>query len=293
MNGIKWEDGAKHYIGEHNIKPHDHFIDFVYRFMNVTTDLPVVIGKIKAKEIIRHERKMLKLDRNQILIMDALMWHGGKKYYRDCQNHNVYRYSEHYGLLDFNNKGLNKIIIFTNTSKVDSVDADIYLPKYNAESLDYEYIFHTHPVTEKKPGGRVYCGILYEFPSVSDVFHFINHYNTGRTCGSLVVTAEGMYIIKKFADDDKNIKVDDDALYEDMYEASQKAQAMAIEKYGTEFNAHKFYSVIAQNKEYINIINEAINKHEIHIDFYPRVKDKRGRWFINTIYLAVSIIEIK
>jgi hypothetical protein len=223
--------------------------------------------------------------------MDALLWHGGKKYYKDCNNNNIYRFSEHYGLLDFNNSGLEKIIIFANTTKVDPIDDDIFLPRHNVESFDYEYIFHTHPITEKKPGGRAFCGTLYEFPSVSDVFHFITHYNTGRTCGSLVITAEGLYIIRKFSIDNKNIKINEDDLYTDMLAILWNSQQAAIKQYGTEFSSYKFYSVIAQNRTYINMINDVINKFNVHIDYYPRVKDKKGRWFVNTIYLSVYSVD--
>jgi len=293
VNGIKWNNGMAHYINKHNIKPSEEFIDYIYRFNNNLTDKPHVIGKIKAQEVIRHNKKMLRLDRNQILIMDALMWHGGKKFYKDCNNNNIYRYSEHYGLLDFTNNGLEKIIIFANTNKVDPIDDDIFLPRHNVESYDYEYIFHTHPITGGRPGGRVKCGILYEFPSVSDIFHFINHYNTGRTCGSLVITAEGLYMIKKYIDDDLNIKINEDDLYNEMLKVLWDSQKIAIEKYGTDFATYKFYSAIAQDRTYINMINKVINKYQIHIDYYPRVKDKKGRWYINTIYLSVYVTEVK
>lgn len=292
VNNVRWDNGMEHYIRVHNIIPNDEFIDYIYRFTN---NLGVNENnlKLQGKEVVKNNKKMLKLDRNQILIMDALMWHGGKKYYKDCDNNNIYRFSEHYGLLDFNNSGLEKIIIFANTTKVDPIDDDIFLPRHNVESFDYEYIFHTHPVTGKKPGGRVYCGVLYEFPSVSDVFHFINHYNTGRTCGSLVITAEGLYIIKKLVTDNKQITINDDDLYNDMLKVLWKSQEIAISEYGTEFNANKFYSVIAQDRTYINMINEIINKHDIQIDYYPRIRDKHGKWFINTIYLSVFATDIK
>lgn len=292
VNNVRWDNGMEHYIRVHNIIPEDEFIDYIYRFNNNLGDIQNNI-KLEGKEVVKNDKKMLKLDRNQILIMDALMWHGGKKYYKDCDNNNIYRFSEHYGLLDFNNTGLEKIIIFANTTKVDPIDDDIFLPRHNVESFDYEYIFHTHPVTGKKPGGRVYCGVLYEFPSVSDVFHFINHYNTGRTCGSLVITAEGLYIIKKLVTDNKQITINDDDLYNDMLKILWKSQEMAIEEYGTEFNANTFYSVIAQDRKYIDMINKVINKHEIQIDYYPRIRDKHGKWFINTIYLSVYAVDIK
>ena len=71
------------------------------------------------------------------------------------------------------------------------------------------------------------------------------------------------------------------------------AQKIAIEKYGTEFATYKFYSLIAQDRTYINMINKVINQYQIHIDYYPRVKDKKGRWYINTIYLSVYVTEVK
>ena len=40
----------------------------------------------------------------------------------------------------------------------------------------YQYLFHTHPPTPK-PGGRAGEGIVYEFPSIGDILHFIDHFN--------------------------------------------------------------------------------------------------------------------
>ena len=72
--------------------------------------------------------KYLKLDRNQILIMDALMKHGGyTRKYIDKKNRNIYRFSEHAGILDFNKLGLEKLIISGKTSRIDKGDEDIYL----------------------------------------------------------------------------------------------------------------------------------------------------------------------
>ena len=63
------------------------------------------------------------------------------------------------------------------------------------DAVDFEYMFHTHPATPY-PGARINEGILYEFPSVSDLFHLIDHHNDGITQGSMIITPEGMYIIK-------------------------------------------------------------------------------------------------
>ena len=97
--------------------------------------------------------------------MDALLQHGSYiKRYND--NNKDFRYSEHMGLLDFNNDGLDKIIVSGKTIRVDEHDNEIYQPDNVVEALDYEYFFHTHPATPR-PGGRVDEGILFEFPSTN------------------------------------------------------------------------------------------------------------------------------
>ncbi|QKF93879.1 hypothetical protein QKU48_gp0421 [Fadolivirus algeromassiliense] len=291
VNNVRWETGLKHYIKKHNIKPSDEFIDFIYRYSNNIRPSKNIIARINGIKVVRSNKKYLKITRNQILIMDALMEHGGFKVYGDRKNQ-LYRYSEHAGLLDFNNSGLEKIIISGNTTRVDANDDDIYLPRNMIEALDYEYIFHTHPPTPV-PGGRVKSGILYEFPSISDIFHFIDHYNGGRTQGSIVIAPEGMYIIRKKKVDDTKIDIDEDEFYKETLNMMWKCQRESITKYGKTFTTKKFYSKIAQDKTYINNINKVINKYKLHIDYYPRIKDETNKWVIDTIYLPVYVTELK
>ncbi|ARF09864.1 hypothetical protein Indivirus_4_36 [Indivirus ILV1] len=299
INNIRWETGFKHYIKKHNIVPSDEFIDFIYRYSNVSKAKSKVIGRINGKKVIKSDKKYLRIDRNQILIMDALMIHGGQKIYgerefkRSKDNKlKKYKYSEHTGLLDFNNTGLEKIIVSGNTTRVSPDDDDIFLPKNMIEALDYEYIFHTHPPTPV-PGARSSQGILYEFPSISDIFHFIDHYNEGRTQGSIVIAPEGMYIIRKKDTDDKKIDINEDKFYKQFIETMWKSQESAIGKYGTEFSLHTFYSVIAQDKKYIKNLNKILNKYKLHIDYHARIKDTDDAWVIDTIYLPVYSIEYK
>lgn len=292
VNNIRWENGLKHYINKHNIRPSNEFVDFIYRYLNNIKPTRNVIARINGIKVIRSNKKYLKIDRNQMLIMDALMEHGGSKIYKDKRNKNIYRYSEHSGLLDFNNSGLEKIIISGNTTRVDSNDDDIYLPRNMLEALDYEYIFHTHPPTPK-PGGRVKMGILYEFPSISDLFHFMDHYNDGQTQGSMIIAPEGLYIVRKLVIDDQKIKVDEDKLYKEVIGMMWKCQKEAIKKYGTNFSKNTFYSVISQNRTYIDSINKILHKYKLHIDYYSRIKDDQNHWIIDTLYLPVYVTELK
>lgn len=291
INNIKWEDGLLHYIKNHNVVPANNaFIEYIFNYKNEESK-PIITGKINGISIVKNDKKYLKLDRNQILILDALMEHGGYKIYKSSsQQKKIYKYSEHAGLLDFNTSGLEKIIISGNTTRVDLNDDDIFLPKNMIDAFDYEYIFHTHPPTPR-PGGRAKEGILYEFPSVSDLFHFKDHYNGGRTQGSIVVAPEGMYIIRKKIYDNKKININEDMLYKNITKIMAQVQDMAIDKYGVYFSREIFFSQIAQDTVYINMINKVLNKYKMHIDYYPRIKDNKNHWVIDTIYLPVYVIE--
>lgn len=295
INNIRWEEGLYHYIKNHNIKPSEEFIDFIFRH-DVDPSYYIKrninkVTKIKTKIVVDKNKKYLKIDKNQIMIMDALMVHGSKKNYID-DNRQLIRYSEHAGLIDFNDSGLEKLIISGNTTRVDPNDDEIFLPQEIADAYDYEYIFHTHPATPT-PGGRSDVGILYEFPSVSDLFHFIDHYNDGKTQGSLIVAAEGLYNIRKTIFNSKKINVDEDKLFNDIRRIYSKLQDDAIEKYGTDFSNETFYSKIAQNKSYIDRVNKVLNKYDMNVDFYSRVKTDKNKWIIDTIYLPIFVIEPK
>jgi hypothetical protein len=285
---IIWKNSLLHYIDRHNIKPQEDFMDFIYNL-----DHRHMTRKIKfnSEMYTMDNVQYLKLDKNQILIMDALMEHGGyTRKYLDSNNKAKYKYSEHYGLLDFDEDGLEKIIISGRTNRIDEGDADIFLPKDLLDAIDYEYIFHTHPPTPK-PGGRVNSGILYEFPSVNDVFHFIEHFNSGITQGSLVITPEGLYNIRKLTFNKKKISIDKNKLYRQFLDIFYKQQRNAIKKYGKNFDIIFFKKVIAHDKSFINNINKVLNKFSLHIDFYPRILSYKNKWIIDTVYLPIYVIE--
>ena len=306
-NNIIWEDGLNHYIDIHNIEPSVQFKQFILNksinkkinnlSKNISSDENENIlsdisqnkleknKKMLLSRVIKDDKEFVMIDRNQMLILDALMIHGGyEKKYVDLKD-NFNRYSEHAGFLDFEGDTLSKIIVSGKTTRIDEGDEEIYLPMGLDEMFEYEYIFHTHPPTPK-PGGRAVDGILYEFPSCGDIYHFIDHHNDGNVIGSLVVTAEGLYNIRKINNDIKDIKIDEDNLYKKYQRTFNKIQRDAINEYGIHFTTSKFYSVIAQNVSYINKMNTMLNTFKIHIDYYPRKKDIHGRWIIDTIFLV-------
>lgn len=278
-----WDDGFIHYIEKHNIKPSDVFLDKIFKYgIPIEIDLPIKLSsRIKQKENIVY----LKLDKNQIMILDALMKHGGynKKYY-DTKKKEILRYSEHAGYIDIVEKNVENIIVSGNTLRIDRGDEEIFLPNSTNQTYNYEYIFHTHPPTPK-PGGRAIDGILYEFPSSGDIFHFIDHYNDGKVIGSLVMTAEGLYNIRNLNND--KIDIDEDKLYEEIKKIFRQVQEKAIDKYGADFSTYEFYSKISQDTSFIEKINLTLKKYHLTIDFFPRVKDFRGSWIVDTIYIPL------
>lgn len=278
-----WDNGLYHYILKHDIKPDNEFIELIFNVNFIEKNIVNLLGRLKTKDGITY----LKLEKNQLMILDALMKHGGyTKKYHDDRNKHIVRYSEHAGFLDIRENNIHNIIVSGHTSRIDRGDEEIFLPINTPDAYKYEYIFHTHPPTPK-PGGRAKDGIIYEFPSIGDILHFIEHYNDGNTIGSLVMTAEGLYNIRKNLLDKKNIKIDEDDFYENIKKICNNAQNLALQKYGTNFTTYKFYSQISQDTTFIDMINNVLKKYYLFIDFYPRIKDFKGSWIVDTIYIPI------
>lgn len=291
ISNIKWNSELEHYIVKHQVKPTKQFIDMIYRSEEPKNTKRQIL-RTDSTTYTRNGLSYVKLDKIHINIFDALMEHGGgNKKYKDKKNPDIVRNSEHAGLIDYNENGLDKIIISGKTDHVDKNDNEIYMPKNIPEAYDYEYIFHTHPPTPT-PGGRVEYGILYEFPSISDIFHFIDHFNDGNTQGSIVMAPEGLYCIRKLIFDLDEIHIDENKMFRQLKSLYRNVQKKSIKKYGTVFDDEKFYSTIAQDKSYIKTVNDCLNNFGLHIDYYSRTYDKiNDIWFVDSIYLPIFITE--
>ena len=278
-----WDDGLKHYITEHNIQPSDKFIDVI---RNIQTNKSAQSIKLKGK-IKKSTSKIsyIKLKHNQIMIIDALMKHGGytKKYNTKT---NIYKYSEHTGMLDIHGRGFSKIIISGNSTRAKDNDDEIFFPNDLPDTGEYEYMFHTHPPTPK-PGGRAIHGILYEIPSIGDMFNFIEFFNSGKTIGSIIITPEGLYNIRKTSLDKKKIIIDDDAFYKIVRKTLDYNHKLSLEKYSHDFSHSKYHSVIAQDFTFVNNLNMVLKDFQLAIDFFPRKKNSQGSWVITDIYLPI------
>jgi len=279
-NNLLFDNELLHHVVEHNHKPHREILQKLKKH-----------NKIKIKATYHKDTNSHKfiLNRNQILILDSLM--ATRKSYID-KKHKL-RYSEHAGLLDFDQEGLNKILISAKTDRQDKDDPEILLPQNMKDAIDYEFMFHTHPPTPY-PGARAKTGVLYEFPSINDIYHFIEHYNIGETQGSLIIAPEGMYIIHSKTGDDKiNVNQTND-IFKTLVNGTFEIQQEAINIYGNEFKDNdKFYKIITDFK-YINDFNKLLKKYlddQIFIEYIPRKKDEDNNYIIDKLVIELKPIE--
>lgn len=244
--------------------------------------------KIKTRIYKEHQERYIKISKNQLRILESLFLDGSTdKKYLDSKN--KLRFTEHSGLLDFGKSRLQRIIINAKQNISDKVDDQILLPDNMPDAFDFEYVFHTHPATPY-PTSRAIEGVLYEFPSVNDLFHFAEHHNEGRTQGSMIISPEGIYIIKCI-DSKKKISVDDENKFINYLEDQiDTIQAKALDKYLDKLTIPYFYKKIAQDKSYIEMFNSLIKDINLKIFYKPRILFK-NKWVLDDLYLKVRPIE--
>jgi hypothetical protein len=293
-SNLLFDNSLMHHVVTHNYKPDREILDHAKKKFTGG-------NKIKIKATFSKENHLHKfiLDRNQILILDSLMGNSAsnnnpkdsKKYIDKAKK---FRYSEHAGLLDFEHRGLEKILISGKTNRQDKDDPEILLPQNMPDALDYEFMFHTHPPTPY-PGARAAVGVLYEFPSMSDIFHFIEHYNFGKTQGSLIIAPEGMYIIHSTTGEDKIIVKDPNVVYKNLVNESFDIQLEAIQHYGKDYLKNDiFYTKVINDLKYINHFNKLLKKYlddQVYVEYIPRIKDENGNYIVDKLIIELKPIE--
>ncbi len=278
--GIRISDLDIHYLEFHNL------INFTLyeKICNINIDNHITF---------------LNINTNAFHIIDGLYQEGSKQIYIDNNknvfNSNVNRYSEHHGYILFNNSKIDKIITL-NQFRVSKNDPTIFLPKQNVELLKQKCIFHTHPTTPYI-GSRFKNGIIYEFPSIMDINHFIEHHNRGELQVSLVITPEGLYSIRKKSFNKDKIVIDNDIFINEVERVYKQCLNEIVETYkhsmvfdinNYKINDKYFYKYIASNIGYLIIINKILEKYDITIDFYGRVPIKNNNK-INYVFSDVYI----
>lgn len=244
------------------------------------------------------------LNTNGLNIIDGLYEIGSNQIYieknKNLSESKISRFSEHSGFIYFEKNKISNISVITN-SRVDLSDPLIYMPGNCLEALKVNYIYHTHPKTPYI-GSRIKLGIIYEFPSISDIIHFIEHHNNGKLLGSIVLAPEGIYIIRKNNFDRNLINVDYDIMISELEEIFMQCYNDSYYKYSNinykdlkinneiKLPDDYFYDKISTNYEYINKINTVLEKYDLFIDYYARVLFNKStiytkKWIFDDIYI--------
>lgn len=211
--------------------------------------------------------KWIEFTYNQLLLIDSGYQNGSIKQFKCIHdNDELLCYSEISGRLVLKNDVIDKIIINAHHENYDPQDPEIILPLNDLSFAESEYIFHTHPQPSKK---RRKGGIVYEFPSGSDLFHFSKFYRPGsKTIGSFLITPEGLYLMRPriYGEAINMITTDIKTIDMELLEI----ESLAFEKYG-DFDSDTFYQEIIHDYQFIDILNKIIKPLNLRIDYFPRI----------------------
>lgn len=301
---LHWPSYLTHLIKAHNFTPSQNYINAINRLSRIKLDHKLHLKEMplqyKSSIIISKGIHRIFLNQNQLNILDALYEHGGgkKKKYVDKGAH---YYSEHSGFIDFNTTGIKRIIINTNKHRIDKDDPDILLPDKIDNILDYEIFYHTHPSTPFPCYRMLDADILYEMPSISDIYHFIHFANKGLTQASIIVAPEGMYIIQKIIIDKRALYIDYDKYTDRYLQLQKKYIRYFILKYIKLHNKKSFvktdlyhfyqtmfYKYIILDTRLISKVNILLEESNVKIIYYPR-QNKKGNWLLSEFYLDIDV----
>ncbi|AGF85343.1 hypothetical protein QJ854_gp439 [Moumouvirus goulette] len=287
LGNIIWSNNLIHKITKHKKFPSEYFINAIINTIyhkNTIINPPICINPN-----IINSFKYIPLHYNKLLIIDALMKQGSHPRYLLSESrtnpNKKYIYSEHWGVISFKNNIINNIIVSTESSRIDIIDGDIFLPTNNDFFNDYVYLFHTHPYASTY-GNRIKDGILYEFPSANDIYNFIKYKNEGKAQASIIVAPEGIYVIRQIIYK-KNHNLDI-KYFQFINKYTLKLEKLAIKNLKENVNKISdidfFHKVIGSNFKYINLYNKYLEPHNIFIEYYPRRKIN-GEWCLRPINL--------
>jgi len=274
------------------------FTSYFYHLFIVHSKINPILYENLCKLIIDNLNLSFSLlHSNNINIIDGVYEEGSYNIFvnknKNIFNTDKFNFSEHSGFIIFNADKVDKVVVLNNY-RTDKDDPTIFLPQNTIEALSVNYIFHTHPKTPELFSRFVNDGILYEFPSLNDIYHFIDHHNRGILNGSLVLTPEGIYNIRKKNFNEKKIIIDEDIFDNIMNDIYMECNKQSHDKYRKiKFTENNFYNHIATNLEFIKKINNILEKFDITIDYICRVKSKKinnnykSKWIIPNFYLPI------
>ena len=285
ISNIIWSDNLVN-----KMKKKDIFIEkYFYKMLKnlffvdkILVNPPIICTFKKFKNI-----KYIHFPHNHLTIIDALFDKGSNPIYLSKQDNKLkFIYSEFSGAIniDHDRNKIAEILIATN-KRISSSDKNIFLPKNNDKNYEYEFFFHTHPNTIY-PANRINHGILYEFPSVNDLFNYTYFRKNGKMQASIVFAQEGIYNIRPI--DFENDSVIDNSAVTILTNFLVILERLAIKKYSELENiinnVDVFNKYISNDRNFIDLYNYYIKQYNLFIEFYPRIKIN-NQWHMPAITL--------
>lgn len=299
VGNIIWPNNIIHIIS-HGKFPSKYFINCILMmeiFDNYIINPPIELDKKTINKF-----HIIPFHHNKLLILEALLSQGSKPDYIVADNkcmskllnssdpnnitcHHLYIYSEHSGGISIENMNIADIIVSTQSNRLSKSDEDIYLPTNDKLLAKYPYIYHSHPIT----GGistRGKMGIVYEFPSASDIFNFIKYHNDGIAQSSLIVSPEGLYNIRPIYYSN-HIKLDGNLLH-NINASIMKIEKLAQKKYSNildnSIDENTFNNNIGSDMQFIKMYNKIVRPLNIFVEYYPR-QFRNSKWSLRQIFL--------
>lgn len=287
--GITWSESF-HPATPHRIKSEDkQALPEISRFaLDCIRSLVILRGiPLNPPPFVDDPDRMSRIQfpHNQLVILEALYRSGGEAQY-DNDKKDQMLYSEHSGALDIRRDKIAQVLVFATPGRVDTSDATIIMPANVSEMKQYPYLFHTHPNTTGDHMARYREGVPYELPSPGDLHHF-SHYASRGTCqGSVIVSPEGMYVMRKA---NWCIPVDMAGLTQKnlagIVGSIQKEEMVRLKKIESKLvDLDAFHRYVSGDPRAINKLNVVLNDANIFVDYYPRIR-RGSTWALPEIKL--------
>lgn len=284
IGNIWWYNNITHLVNSHSLYPSTYFINFVLN--TLVNGSYIVNPPLELCENSIDTFCYVKFDKNKLLIIDALMSSGSYPRYENNNSRiltNKYIYSEHSGTITIEDNCIRSINVSADTNRINYNDETIFLPNNNSDFENHTILFHTHPNTITT-GGRIKQGIIYEFPSSSDILNFVYYHNNAIAQLSLVISPEGIYVIRPLKQTTL-INIDNDKFINlEKVISGIENKVIAINKNENLTDPDIFHTKISNNFHYIRKLNHFLSSSNIFIEYYPRQK-VNNEWLLPSVSL--------
>ena len=236
--------------------------------------------------------KHITLPHNQLMILDALFEQGSNSKYQQLakgyskSNPKKYIYSEHSGSMIVKNDEIDQILVYAAPGRIEETDAEIIMPINQDDMGNHPYLFHTHPGTSRKTT-LIREGVVFEFPSPGDLFNFAYYEKKQhKVQASIIVVAEGMYVIRKNNWDCDILLGSNEYPY--IQKGIDKIHRLAQNNIGKNPKCYdsidNFQKYVARNPKYIEKYNKLLHHTNLFVDYYPRIYEN-NEWTLMPIQL--------